>query len=99
MGHGAHEDEHAVEGERDEEEIEISIVPLSDTVTHPRAVVVKPLHTLVTDAAVARSIRSDAFTICTEHHRVKNFHHVQERNSFGALDIPGVFTQAPCVQD
>ena len=49
MGHGAHEDKHAVEGERDEEEIEISIVPLSDTVTHPRAVVVKSLNTVVTN--------------------------------------------------
>ena len=39
---GAHEDEHAVKGERDEEEIKISIVPLADTVTHPRAVMVEP---------------------------------------------------------
>ena len=49
MGHGAHKDEHAVEGERDEEEIEISIVPLSDTVTHPGAMMVKSLHTVVTN--------------------------------------------------
>ena len=40
--HGAHEDEHAVKGERDEEEIKISIVPLSNTITHPRAMMVEP---------------------------------------------------------
>ena len=40
--HRAHEDEHAVKGERDEEEIKISIVPLSDTITHPRAMMVEP---------------------------------------------------------
>ena len=59
VGHGAHEDEHAVEGERDEEEIEISIVPLSDTVTHPRAVVVKSLNTVVTNWAVGGSGRPE----------------------------------------
>ena len=49
VGHGAHEDEHAVEGERDEEEIEISIIPLSYTVTHPRAVMVESFYTVVTN--------------------------------------------------
>ncbi len=42
MRDGAYEDEHAVKGERDEEKIKISIVPLADTVTHPRAVMVEP---------------------------------------------------------
>ena len=37
MGDGAHEDEDAVEGERDEEEIEVSVVPLAHTVAHPIA--------------------------------------------------------------
>ena len=53
MGDGAHEDEDAVEGERDEEEIEVPVVPLPHTVPYPGAVVVKPLHTVVTDGAVA----------------------------------------------
>ena len=52
MGHCAHEDEDAVEGERNEEEVEISVVPLTNTVSHPGTVVVKPLHTIVTDRAV-----------------------------------------------
>ena len=49
MRDGAHEDEHAVKGEGDEEKIEISIVPLSDTVTHPGAMMIKSLHTVVTN--------------------------------------------------
>ena len=53
VGDGAHEDEDAVEGERDEEEIEVSVVPLAHTVTHPGTVVVEALHTVVTDGAVA----------------------------------------------
>ena len=42
MGHGAHEDEDAVKGERDEEQVEVSVVPLTHTVPNPGAVMVKP---------------------------------------------------------
>ena len=42
MGDGAHEDKDAVEGEGDEEEIEVSVVPLTHTVPNPGAVMVKP---------------------------------------------------------
>merc|ERR1719221_2330197 len=55
VGDGAHEDEDAVEGERDEEEIEVFVVPLAHTVANPGAVVVEPLDTVVTDRAVAGS--------------------------------------------
>ena len=53
VGDGADEDEDAVEGERYEEEIEVSVVPLPHTVAYPGAVVVEPLHAIVTDGAVA----------------------------------------------
>ena len=52
MGDGADEDEDAVEGERDEEEIEVSVVPLTHTVSHPGTVVVEALHAVVADRAV-----------------------------------------------
>ena len=44
MSHCAHEDEDTVEGEGDEEQVEISVVPLAHAVTNPRAVVVKPVN-------------------------------------------------------
>ena len=53
MCDGADEDEHAVEGERDEEQVEVSVVPPADAVAHPGAVVVEPLDTVVTDGTVA----------------------------------------------
>ena len=59
MGDGAHEDEDAVEGERDEEEIEVSVVPLPHTVPYPGAVVVEPLNTIVTDGAVTGAGRPE----------------------------------------
>ena len=59
VGDGADEDEDAVEGERDEEEIEVPVVPLTHTVSHPGTVVVKPLHTIVTDRAVTGPGRSE----------------------------------------
>ena len=59
MGDGAHEDEDAVEGERDEEEIEVSVVPLAHTVPHPGTVVVEALHTVVTYRAVTGSGRAE----------------------------------------
>ena len=52
--HGAHEDEHAVKGERDEEEIKISIVPLSNTITHPRAMVIEFGDTTITKRTMFR---------------------------------------------
>ena len=63
MGDGAHEDKDAVEGEGDEEEIEVSVVPLTHTVAHPGAVVVKPLNTVVADRAVA-STRGPKYLAC-----------------------------------
>ena len=66
MGDGAHEDEDAVEGERDEEEIEVSVVPLPHTVANPGAVVVEPLDTVVTDRAVAGSGGPEDFAGETE---------------------------------
>ena len=53
VGDGADEDKDAVEGERYEEEIEVSVVSLPHTVAYPGAVVVEPLHAVVTDGAVA----------------------------------------------
>ena len=44
VSHCAHEDEDTVEGEGDEEQVEISVVPLAHAVTNPRAVVVKPVN-------------------------------------------------------
>ena len=59
MGDGADEDEDAVEGERYEEEIEVPVVPLPHTVPYPGAVMVEPLHTIVTDGAVAGARRPE----------------------------------------
>ena len=59
MSDCAHEDEDAVEGEGDEEQVEVAIVPLADTVAHPGAVVVEPLHAVVADGAVRGSRRPE----------------------------------------
>ena len=48
MCHRTHEDEDAMKGERDEEEVEVSVVSLAHTVAHPGAVMVKPLDAVVT---------------------------------------------------
>ena len=59
MGDGADEDKDAVEGQGDEEQVEVSVVPPAHTVAHPGTVVVKPLHAVVTDGAVARTWRPE----------------------------------------
>ena len=59
MGHGAHEDEDAVKGERDEEQVEVAVVPPAHAVPHPRTVVVEPLHAVVADGAVRGSRRPE----------------------------------------
>ena len=59
MSDCAHEDEDAVEGEGHEEQVEVAIVPLADTVAHPGAVVVEPLHAVVADGAVRGSRRPE----------------------------------------
>ena len=61
MSDCAHEDEDAVKGEGDEEQVEVAIVPLADTVAHPGAVVVEPLHAVVADGAVRGSRRPEYF--------------------------------------
>lgn len=49
---GTDEDEDAVESKGHQEQVEISVVALTHTVTNPGAVVVKPLDTVVADGAV-----------------------------------------------
>lgn len=52
-------DEDAEEGEGYNEEIKVAIVSPAHTVPHPRTVVVKPLHTVVTDGAMRGSGRPE----------------------------------------
>ena len=61
------------------------MIAQSHTIVHPRAVMVKSLHTPVANAAVARSVCPDNFTISTKKDWIKDFHHFHERNAFGAL--------------
>ena len=42
MAQGAGEEEDALQGQRDQEEVKVSVIPEPDTVTHPRAMVVEP---------------------------------------------------------
>lgn len=48
--------------QRDDEAVEKAVIPFSHTVSHPWAVVIKPLHTVVTQAAVGGSRRAKHFT-------------------------------------
>ena len=59
MSDCAHEDEDAVKGKRDEEQVEVAVVPLADAVAHPWAVVVEPLHAVVADGAVRGARRPE----------------------------------------
>ena len=42
MAQGAGEEEDALQGQRDQEEVKVSVIPEPHTVTHPRAMVVEP---------------------------------------------------------
>lgn len=52
MGDHAGEDEGRQEGEGENKRIKEAVVPSPHTVAHPRAVMVKPFHTVVADTAV-----------------------------------------------
>ena len=47
MGDGTRKYENAVDGQRYQKEVKISVVPLSNTIAHPRTMMIKPLHTIV----------------------------------------------------
>lgn len=57
---GKHED--TEEGQRNDEHVEVAIVALADAVPDPGTVVIEPLDTVVTQAAVGGSRRSEDFT-------------------------------------
>ena len=59
---------------------------------------VKPLDTLVADAAMPRPISPDYFTIGAEHHWVENFHHVHEFDALGPLYVARILAKAQKVQ-
>ena len=42
VAQGAGEEEDALQGQRDQEEVKVSVIPEPHTVTHPRAMVVEP---------------------------------------------------------
>ena len=52
MGYGAAKYEDAMERQRDEKEVEVSIVPFAHTVANPRTVVVEALNAVVAYRAV-----------------------------------------------
>ena len=62
-------------GEREEEEVEESVVPLSHTVTHPGTVVVKVLHTTVTNRTVRGTWRPTTTTYKFTHTSITNHQH------------------------
>lgn len=54
--------ERCQKGQRDDEAVEKAVVTFSHAVTHPRTVVIKSLHAVVTQAAVGGPRRAEHFT-------------------------------------
>jgi len=59
VGESAHEYEHTVKSQGDQEQVKISIISLADAISDPGAVVVEPLYTVITNAAVRGSRRPE----------------------------------------
>jgi len=61
VGERAGEEEHAVERQRDQEQVEVAVVAFTYTVADPWTMVVEPLHTVIADGTVGRSWWSEYF--------------------------------------
>ena len=71
----------------------------ANTIVDPRAVVVKPLYTLITDATMARPVRSNDFVVRAKQHWVKLLHHLHKCYVLWLCDVAWIRAHAAKVQD
>lgn len=75
------------------------MVVIANAIVDPRTVMVEALNAPVADAAVARAVSPDHFTVGTQQHWVKYLHHLHECDALGTLEIARVFKEQPSMEE
>ena len=62
----------------------------TDAIINPWAVMIEPLHALVADAAMARTICPNDFTVRAQEYWVENFHQFHKVDLFRSFEVARV---------